>query len=313
MDLAHAYIPDDITDKDRYNYGYDDRYLLYPNYKEAVRKINQWYNEGLVWKDFPLYPAGDTTEGNLMKSGYVGSYIHTVDDPYRNGEDGVQYNMQKLVSKDAAFITVATFKNGAGVYRKFLSPPIDRKVFFPSTNDEPLASLLYLDWISKLENRMFLQIGEEGSTHEVMSDGSIKIIAATGEKIMNSPNNIDYTITINGLNLGDQEKTIKSLAQGYAGIDPKYIIRAYDLSKYDVRYGKNPRLGEIKAEEGMATVLAEKRDNFLAQAIVAPVDKFDEVFDAGMQDYLNSGGQAIIDERKAAWEKVYGDKTMLDE
>ena len=31
-----------------------------------------------------------------------------------------------------------------------------------------------------------------------------------------------------------------------------------------------------------------------------------------MTDYLNAGGQAIIDERLAAWEALYGDKTMLD-
>jgi putative aldouronate transport system substrate-binding protein len=312
MELAHAFIPGDITDRDRYIYGFDDRYLLYPNYKEAVRKINEWYNAGLVWKDFALYDAGDTTEGNLMKSGYVGSYMHNSDDPYRNGEDGVQYNMQKLVAKDAAFKTVVSFKNDAGLYKKYLSAPVDRKVFFPASNKEPVASLVYLDWISKLENRMFLQIGEEGSTHEAMPDGSVKITAATDEKIMNSPNNIDYTITINGLNLGDPEKTVQSLAQGYAGVDPEYITRTYDLSAYEVSYGKNAALGEIKAEEGMGTALSEKRNNFLTQSIVASVDKFDEVFDTGMQDYLNSGGQAIIDERKAAWEKVYSDKTMLD-
>ncbi|HCS72302.1 MAG TPA: sugar ABC transporter substrate-binding protein, partial [Clostridiales bacterium] len=98
----------------------------------------------------------------------------------------------------------------------------------------------------------------------------------------------------------------------YAGVDPEYITRTYDLSAYEVSYGKNAALGEIKAEEGMGTALSEKRNNFLTQSIVASVDKFDEVFDTGMQDYLNSGGQAIIDERKAAWEKVYSDKTMLD-
>jgi len=127
--------------------------------------------------------------------------MHNWDYPYRAAEEGIHANLKKLVGPDAAYIAVECFKNDAGIYRKYLSAPVDRKVFFPSTNKEPLASLLYLDWISKLENRRFLQIGEKGVTHEVLADGTIKTISATGEKIMNSPNNIDYTIVINGLDL----------------------------------------------------------------------------------------------------------------
>lgn len=308
IDLADAMIPGDMTQKDLYVYGYDDRRLLYPDYKETVRLANKWYNDGLVWNDFALYGPGDSTGGNLLKSGFVGAYIQNYDEPYRNGDDGIQQSMQRLVGPEAAFITVATFKNDAGEYKKYWGAPVDRKIFFPSTNTEPVASLLYLNWISKLENRKFLQIGETGVNHEEEGGGVIKMLGATGPDIMNSLNNIDYTITCNGLNLGNQDVTTKSLALGYAGVDPSYIERAADMSKYSITFRRSVHVGEIKAEEGMATPLKEKRDNLLAQAVVAPVDKFDAVFDSGLQDYLNSGGQAIIDERKAAWEKYYGDQ-----
>jgi putative aldouronate transport system substrate-binding protein len=55
----------------------------------------------------------------------------------------------------------------------------------------------------------------------------------------------------------------------------------------------------------MGTALSEKRNTLLTQSIVAESGKFDSVFDSGYADYLNSGGQAIIDERKAAWEKTF--------
>ena len=51
----------------------------------------------------------------------------------------------------------------------------------------------------------------------------------------------------------------------------------------------------------MGPALSEKRDTMLTQSVVAPSDKFDSVFDSGLNDYLSSGGQAIIDEREAAW------------
>jgi putative aldouronate transport system substrate-binding protein len=309
--LLSAFVPNDITDKDYYVNGFDDRKLLLPGVKDGVKTLNKWYNDGLIWKDFALYGAGDTTEDSMMKAGYVGAFIHNWDYPYRNGEDSIQSNLARLVGPDAGFIAIEPFKNDAGVYRKFLSGPVDRKVFFPTTNDEPVASLMYLDWISQPENRQFLQIGEEGVTHETQADGAIKTIASTGDTIMNSPNNIDYTITCNGLDLGDPDLTVRSIAQGYAGIDSRFIEKAFAISPKDGRIGQNVKVGAIKAEEGMGPALSAKRDTIYDQAVVAPADQFDSVFDSGLNDYLSTGGQAIIDERKAAWEKTFGDVTAL--
>ncbi|THF74321.1 type 2 periplasmic-binding domain-containing protein [Cohnella fermenti] len=309
--LTASFVPNDITDRDIFIHDFDDRHLLYPNYKEGIRVLNKWYNEDLIWKDFPLYPAGDQTEDNLMKAGYVGAFIHNWDYPYRNGNDSIHASLQKLVGPDAAYIAIEPFANDAGDYKKFLSGPVDRKVFFPASNKEPVASMLYLDWISELDNRVFLQFGEEGVTHEKMPDGSLATIAATGEKIMNSPANIDYTITSNGLDLGDPDLTVKSMANGYAGVDSRFIVTANQITTHEGRIGKNANVGAIQAEDGQGQALKEKRDTFLNKAVTASVDKFDSVYDAGMKDYLNSGGQAIIDERTSAWEKYFGNETML--
>lgn len=303
--MLSSYVPNDITDKDLFVNGFDDRKLLLPGVKEGVRTLNKWYNDGLIWKDFALYGSGDPTEDNMMKAGYVGAFMHNWDYPYRNGEDSINNSLKRLVGEDAGYVAVMPFKNEAGLYTKFLPGPVDRKIFFPKTNTEPLASLLYLDWISKLENRSFLQIGEEGVTHERLEDGAVRTIAATGDKIMNSPSNIDYTITINGLDLGDPELNVKSIALGYVGTDASYIEKAYKYSTLDGRFTVKYNVGEIKAEEGMGPALSDKRNTLMTQAVVADSSKFDNVFDGGFNDYLRSGGQSIIDERKAAFEKVY--------
>ncbi|MHB8062251.1 MAG: type 2 periplasmic-binding domain-containing protein [Ruminiclostridium sp.] len=305
--LTGAYIPNNYTDsdKDYFVNDFDDRNLTRPGIKNGFKKLNDWYNAGLIWTDFPLYPAGDKTEDNLLKAGYVGAFIHNWDYPYRNGDDGIAANLKKLVGPDAAYIAVECFKNDAGVYKKYLTANNDRKIFLPATNKEPVASLLYLNWISKLENRKFLQIGEKGATHEVLADGSVKSIAITGDKYMNSPYNIDYTITINGLDLGDPALNVKSIALGYAGIDAKYITKAFDITSKDAYIKKHVNVGAIKAEEGMGPALKEKRDNMLVQAITATPDKFDSVFDNGLKDWLASGGQAIMDERAVAYDKYH--------
>lgn len=304
--LLASFVPNDITDKDRYVYGFDDRLFLYPGIKEGVRLLNKWYNDGLIWKDFALYRAGDATEDNLMKAGYIGAFMHNFDYPYRLEDNSIHNVLKSLVGEDAVYVTVDPFTNAEGNYVKFLPANVDRKIFFPSTNDEPVASLLYLNWITKLENRKVLQLGFEGINYEVTEDGAFKSIAAVAPHIMNSSKNIDYTMTINGLDLGDPALNAKTNALSYPGVDASIIEKAYADQRNGARYGTNAKAGEIKAEEGLGPALAEKRDIVLDQAVVAPVDQFDAIFDAGMADYLASGGQAIIDERLAAYEAVYG-------
>ena len=306
--ISTSFVPNSISDKDCWIYGYDDRRLMWPGYKESIRLLNKWYNAGLIWHDFPIYPRGDQTfEDNLIKSGYVGSFIHNWDYAYRGSGVDIQTTLQQEYGKGAAFIAVDSFPNDAGVYRKYLpSTTSDRKIFFPINNKEVLASLLYLNWLSDLDNRKFLQIGDEGVVHEKMNDGAIKVIAATKpEWIQNSWLNIDYTIVINGMDMGDAEVNAKSLALGYPGVDAKYLEKAYAIMRNDSRVIKNFNVGEIKSEAGMDNALRDKRDNFLTQSIVAPVSDFDKVYDAGWADYLKSGGQAIIDERKAKYAQFY--------
>ena len=133
-----------------------------------------------------------------------------------------------------------------------------------------------------------------------MPDGAIKLIAATGDKIMNC-NNIDYTITINGLELGDPDPQ-PDHSTGCAGL--LCLFKIFEIANRDGFVPQNFNVGEIKAEEGMGQS-SRRNVILLAQAIICPTDQFDEVWDELFQDYLNSGGQAIIDERLAAYEKFY--------
>ncbi len=310
-DIQDAFVPDGYSDKEKFINGFDDRRFTWEGNKEAVRLVNKWYNEDLVWKDFPLYGSGDPTEDNYIKSGYVGAFISNWDYPYRDSENGIAVNLQRLVGDDAAYIAINTTKNEAGKDVKYLSPAIDRKVFFPATNDEPVASLLYLDFMSDLETRMHLQVGEEGTNHQILEDGSYQILPVTGDYVQNSPLNLDYTITINGLDLGDEELTIKSLATSYANVDPSYIERAYEAGSKGGIPGKNANVGIIAAENGLGTALAEKRDVILNKAIVASTADFDAVYDQGVSEYMGAGGQAIKDEREAKWTEFFGDTDTL--
>ena len=310
--IIESYLDPKMTDKEFYVNGFDDRKYTENGTKEAVRLLNKWYNDGLIWKDFALYGSGDSTEDDMIKAGYVGAFIHNWDYPFRNGEDSIQANLKRIVGEDAGFIAVDCFLNSEGKYAKYAySTAGDRKIFFPATNDQPLASLLYLDWISDPEHIEYLQIGDEGVTHNKLEGGGVAIIPATGAAIQNSGQNIDYTITCNGLNLKSAEDTKKSAAYNYAGVDPSYVQNSIDIALNDAVSIKNVNVGAIAAEEGMGTSLSEKRDIGFDKSVIASVADFDSVWDSNMADYLKAGGQKIIDERTEKWEATFGDSDML--
>ena len=267
--------------------------------------LNKWYNEGLIWKDFGLYNDSEQ-EDNNMKAGYVGAFMHNWDYPFRNGEDCINLNLQRNVGEDAMFVPIDCFQNDAGVTRKFMGAAVgsDRKIFFPSTNKEPVASLLYVNFISDPETIKYLQTGLEGTNFEMTEDGAYQILPATGEWVKNSGNNIDYTMTCNGLYLG--EATGKTTALSYPGIPAEIVIQANEYGKNNGRYPAHYNVGTIESETEVGSSLTEKRDELLTKAVTASVDDFDSVYDQYLNDYLNMGGQEIIDERIEKLSEVYG-------
>jgi putative aldouronate transport system substrate-binding protein len=316
--LIVSFIPSALNDRDWFIYGFDDRHLGRPGsvrgeiaLKSAMRVINQWYNENLVWKDFYLYPDGDPMQDNLLKAGYVGAYMQNWNYPYRDGKNSISAALHANVGPDADFIALNPFPNDAGKPWGVGGPQVDRKVFFPVSNKNPVASLLYLDWLHSRDNLFFMQFGEKGVTHEVMSDAAVKTLTVTGEKIMNSPNNIDYTTLINGMRLATAELERKSMVLSYPEVDPALTERAIVASQENYTILGRANVGPIASEEGMGQVLKEKRDAIYAKAIQSPVAQFDSVFDSGYRDWLSSGGQAIMDERAAKWKEYYGDKTSV--
>ncbi len=311
--LIESFMDPNITDKEYYVNGYDSRAFTQNGTKEAIRLLNKWYNAGLVWKDFAVHTGDDTTEDDMIKAGFVGAFIHNYDYPFRNGKDSINATLAAQFGDDAKFVAINTFEDKNGGYNKYTySNTGDRKVFFPATNDEPIASLCYLEFISQPETIKYLQIGDEGVIHTVDASGAIVIQEpdeAHHDWYQNSGKNIDMTINCNGLRLDTEELTVQSLAFAYAEVDPADVQDAIKVALVDAKTPKTPSVGDIQAEtEG--TDLDGKRDQAYDKAVVASEADFDSVWDQGMEEYLAAGGQAIIDERTAAWEATYSSDNL---
>lgn len=295
INLIESFIDPNLSRKEIWVNTVIDRKFLLPGYSEGVRFLNKMYNEGLVDNQFMLY-IDDTDSDNSIKSGVVGAFIHNWDQPFRD-TPGLLRDLKENVP-DAEIVAIDPFTNSEGVTVKSIYDAAGLNYFVPATSKNVDGALRYLNWLSKFENRYFLQIGEEGVTHE-MVDGVPKLIAATNEKIMNSSQNIDYTIMINGLDVGDPSKQSQALAQSYT-VDPQLIVDAYD---YALRNGRAPIVVPVtlSASGPYTQVLTDKGKEFVAAAVTCKPEDFDKVWDAGIKDWLASGAQEIIDERAAKY------------
>jgi putative aldouronate transport system substrate-binding protein len=134
----------------------------------------------------------------------------------------------------------------------------------------------------------------------------MKAVDASDPYTQASLNNIDFTMTCNGQYLG--EYTEASFAFGYAPVNPEVVQNAYVVAMNGGRVPKHFSLPAIEAETGVGTTLSDERNSFLNKAVTAPVDQFDAVYDAGVENYMAIGGEAIMNERAEKLEAATGYK-----
>ena len=306
--LIESFIPDAITEREWFRYDFDARRIMHPTTKEALRVGNRWFNMGLVFSEFAYGEAGDLMPG-FIREGFVGAQIANWDMPFRAGGDMQIVSMRENVGPEANFISILPFPNDAGNRVMYTFPAADRQIVLPHTNSNPLASLLFIDLMSRQDVRDFLAFGIEGVHHVVEDNGALRLIPGADQPdnfIFAATNNFDINFVANGFSLPTWEQQINTVALGYAGIEPEAIMAAIDTATSASRVWRNVIVRPIDAQEGMTVPLQEFRDTVLQNALGAPEADFDQVWDTLIEQYMQMGGRAIIEERDRAWVETFG-------
>jgi putative aldouronate transport system substrate-binding protein len=289
--LIHNFIDPGMSDRDRWILSVHERYIMMPGYKEGVRLMNQCYNERLIYQDFPLMTTADDFY-NQIKSGVVGAFCQNWDLPYRQ-----DYKINEELAKNvpgAEFIPIDVVGN------KDMMDKVGLQIFIPSFSKNQTAALKYLNWLAKPENYHFLQVGQEGVNHNIVNGVPNTVGRPAGDTwFMNSGNNIDYTMPMNGVEMGSTELNLRVLTLSYGNTPPDVIVDAYTISTRAARvaavYQATTTVNQY------AQTLQDKADALLAQSIRGNPNDFDRVWDAGIRDWLASGGQEVIDERTSLY------------
>ena len=286
--MIHHFIDPNMTVRDRWVYTIAERNIYMPGYKEGMREMNKWYNEGLIFRDFPLMTTADDFY-NLIKSGVVGAFCQNWDLPYRN-DYNIIADLRRTVP-NANFIPIDVARN------KDMFDKVGLQVFIPEYSPNKDAALKYLNWLAKPENYNFLQIGTLGVNHE-MIDGWPRPMGTTGQWIMNSANNIDYTMNMNGIEMGTSEGNA-AVNMVRPGFTPAVIANAYDVS---VRNARAPAVWTAVTRVNQYTLdLQERADALIAQAITSSAAQFDSIWDNGIQAWLRAGAQEVFNERSSLY------------
>jgi len=293
--LIHPFIQPNLSDRDRFVYAVAGRNIYFPGFVDGVRLMNRWYNEGLIFRDFPLIQVADDFY-NMIKSGFVGAFSGNWDLPYRS-DLAILADLRRNVP-NADFVPVDAIQSSDGITHKDMFDKVGLRVFVPAFSRQPEAALRYLNWLCIPENYMFIQRGHEGVNHE-MVDGIPQIITRPPNDpwIQNSAQNIDFTMLQNGVETGNQDNNIRALAFSYPGFSSDVILNAYNIS---VRNARAPVVVNVPTPPNAAMygqTLQDMTNALLARAITASPADFDRVWTTGIQDWLRSGGQAVFDER----------------
>ncbi|MCL2243059.1 MAG: extracellular solute-binding protein [Treponema sp.] len=277
------------TDRERWVRDIYESNFFVPGYKEGVREMNKWYNEGLIYHDFPLMRNDEPGMVNMLKSGVVGAIAWNWDSVYR-----VDHNINNELARNvsgAEFVPV-----DLNLSNKAMMDKSGLYMFIPASSRNPTGALRYLNWLAIPENYRFLQVGTEGVNH-VIENGVPRILAMTPNHpwFQNSAQNIDMTMPMNGVQMGSDALNSRVLALGYGDVPSSKIEQAYAIS---VKNARAPMIYIVTTTVTQySQTLTDKRNALLIQAIAAPAAQFDSIYDNGYQDWLRSGAQEVYNER----------------
>ena len=268
-----------------------ERSVNMPGFKEGVRVMNQWYNEKLIYQDFPLVTVAEDGY-NILKSGVAGAFSGNWDYAYRT-DLAINADLAKNVP-GASFVAI-----DLNLSNKAKLDKVGLYIFIPAFSKNQKEALQYLNWLSKFENFNFLQIGERGRNHNLVN-GVPQVIPSTDPRwIQNSAQNIDITMPLNGVYLGSDDDNAKVLALSYPGTPAETVVEAYNISVKDARAPiVHPAVLQVTQ---YSQTLADKADALIAQAVRTPTAQFDRVWDDGFRDWMASGAQEVINERTSQW------------
>jgi putative aldouronate transport system substrate-binding protein len=269
------------------------RDLAIPGAKDGLRFCNMLQNEGLIQKDWALWPKNDTLNFNgALSNGYVGAfennaaYLHI-------------YNIIPTLKKnapDAVYVPIDPFTNSQGQNPKYIYNPIGIFNIVPVFSKNADLVVKYLDWMAQVPNMVKIIYGNQGEHYDVNPDGIVVPRQLTGSAVWEAGNIMDRVIILNGRPYNSLETVIKAQVLGWLPMDDRYTMSTFlthytQLSKdgiAPVRIANPP-----DSLSKMGPMLLDKAEEFIKRLIMAKPAEFDALYDSLLNEWLDLGARQV--------------------
>jgi len=280
--------------------------IMWEGYEDYVLFLNKLYSEGLISPDFALDTQGMDLFWGDVSSEIAGGYTANYDHPIRVSPGILSalhaYEPEAKLSPLNCFESVTD----PAKYYHAMYAPNGIFCFIPVYAKNPEAAVMYLDWLCDLDTLYFLQNGVEGVTYNLNDKGVPVLLDVQDEHKFNSMQNIDYTLMTNGQEFADPALRIVAQAESYQNyanlFEPIYIVGNTDPLTTNFHFDV-----VLEADSQFNTTLTQFRRELLTKATMAAPEDCLDVFYALRDQYMADGGQAVMEEKIAAWENMYGE------
>lgn len=281
--------------------AYSKFHYLLPGAKEAIRWMNKFYNEGLVTDYFGIGNS-DQTDADRVQ-GYDGFWVGNWDAAWRQ-----EYLYSQELEKNvpgASWVACDAFKAVDGPTLHETYTAAGQALFIPeSTSDEAaIAAIKYLNWMVQPENLFALQNGELGYNYTQVDDNGIptdiKNISDVDDA--HKMHMFDGVPICNGFYYGSDELNYAATANGFPGYEDA-VAQSLMVSN-DGAYEPVSFTRTIQSRVDYGSTVISKEADLLVQAVTCTPDQFDAVWEKYVNEILQSGGQEIIDEQRAAYQE----------
>lgn len=289
-----------VSEQERFeltqNLSSRDYPVLLPGFKDAIQYLNKLYNEGLISKDFALDENKETLTQNIG-NGLVGAFSDDNDAIFY--PDGT-YDILSKNNPNAVLTAIDPYTNSEGKTAKPVSAPNGMYIMIPKSSKHAVEAIKYLDWMASEDHLQYIQNGIEGEHYKLEDGVPVSIPDMSEESANKLMGGGDIGIIANGRIFESQEKNNEAFVKSFRTKYQEIVAKALEISNTNPIqqvYTSRP----IEAESKYGTTLAEKVKQLMVKSIMVSPGEFDATYESMMKDYMSSGGQAILDERKAAY------------
>lgn len=275
--------------------------MFWPGYKEGIRYLNTLYNDGIIDPDFMVdTDTGYTAFKGLLTNGRVLAFGH---DAAQSGPNGCVDLYE--ADPDAELVSFY-LDNVNGEQFNRIYAPTGMYIAVPASCEHPENAIKYLDFLADYDNAKVLQYGFEGVHYELDGNEVITITPTDEEK---SSSEYDYE----RITCGDMILVYNGNPYGFVpsseGMEPAKA-KANDLGTMCL---KSALVGgqvdynfqgiRTEADEEYAGIVSDPQTNIPLLISCSP-EEFDDMYDSVLNDYLEAGGQEIIDQKIALYKEL---------